>query len=63
MKKKRTASRILKYLVLVIIMLFLMFPLYWVILTSFKSNMEAYMYPPTMIAKNPSVQSYVVTAD
>lgn len=49
----------MQYLVLAIIMIFLMFPLYWVVLTSFKSNMEAYMYPPTLVAKNPSVQSYI----
>lgn len=59
MRKKNIAKRVVQYLVLAIIMIFLMFPLYWVILTSFKSNMEAYMYPPTLVAKNPSVQSYI----
>jgi multiple sugar transport system permease protein len=59
MRKKNIAKRVVQYLVLAIIMIFLMFPLYWVILTSFKSNMEAYMYPPTLVAKNPSAQSYI----
>lgn len=59
MRKKNIAKRVVQYLVLAIIMIFLMFPLYWVILTSFKSNMEAYIYPPTLVAKNPSVQSYI----
>ncbi|NLE15908.1 MAG: carbohydrate ABC transporter permease, partial [Spirochaetales bacterium] len=36
-----------KYVLLVSILLFLLFPLYWVLVTSFKTNMEAYQYPPT----------------
>lgn len=44
MKKKRTINAIIKYVVLLIILLFLLFPLYWVLLTSFKTNMEAYKF-------------------
>ena len=59
MKKKRIINTIIKYVVLLIILLFLLFPLYWVLLTSFKTNMEAYKFPPTFIVKNPTVQSYI----
>jgi multiple sugar transport system permease protein len=44
--------------VLVIIFLFLLFPLYWVLITSFKTNMEAYRFPPTFFPAEPTVQSY-----
>ena len=59
MKKKRIINTIIKYVVLLIILLFLLFPLYWVLLTSFKTNMEAYKFPPTFTVKNPTVQSYI----
>ena len=59
MKKKRILNTIIKYVVLLIILLFLLFPLYWVLLTSFKTNMEAYKFPPTFTVKNPTVQSYI----
>ncbi len=41
------------------ILVFLLFPLYWVLMTSFKTNMEAYRFPPTMIPESPTVQSYI----
>jgi ABC-type sugar transport system, permease component len=61
MAKKENAvlSRILRYLVLVVIMLFLLFPIYWMVVTSFKTNMEAYLYPPTFFPETPSVSGYV----
>lgn len=52
-------ANIVKYVVLFIILLFLLFPLLWVLLTSFKTNMEAYKFPPTFIPLAPTVQSYV----
>ena len=59
MKRTRLISLILRYLVLALILLFLLFPLYWSILTSFKTNMQAYQFPPTLIVQNPTVQAYV----
>lgn len=47
-----------KYLVLAIILLFLLFPLYWVTITSFKTNMEAYRFPPTFVPHNPVLDSF-----
>ncbi|QQO11396.1 carbohydrate ABC transporter permease [Breznakiella homolactica] len=43
---------ILKYFLMALILLFLLFPLYWMVVTSFKTNMEAYRYPPSFFPKN-----------
>ncbi len=59
MKRNRTLNTILKYVVLGLILLFLLFPLLWVLITSFKTNMEAYKFPPTFLVRNPTVQSYI----
>ena len=59
MKRTRLISLILRYLVLALILLFLLFPLYWSILTSFKTNMQAYQFPPTLLVQNPTAQAYV----
>ena len=58
-KKKRILVSVLQYGVLAVILVFLLFPLYWVLMTSFKTNMEAYLFPPTMIPESPTVQSYI----
>lgn len=59
MKKRDLPLNILKYGVLIIILFFLLFPLYWVLVTSFKTNMEAYMSTPTFIPNSPTLQSYI----
>lgn len=59
MKRRQTLSAILKYFVLVVILLFLLFPLYWVLITSFKTNMEAYAFPPSFLPQAPTVESYI----
>lgn len=58
-KRKRILVSAFKYLILLIILIFLMFPLYWVLMTSFKTNMEAYRFPPTMIPEAPNLNSYI----
>lgn len=59
MKRQELGLNIIKYVALFIILLFLLFPLYWVLMTSFKSNMEAYRSVPTFIPAEPTVQSYI----
>lgn len=56
---KTTLGNLLKYGALLLILLFLLFPLYWVMITSFKTNMEAYKYPPTFIPEAPTIDSYI----
>ena len=58
MKRNRLIGNIVKYVVLALILLFLLFPLLWVLLTSFKTNMEAYKFPPTLIPESPTAVSY-----
>jgi len=59
MKKNEISVNTIKYSVLVIILLFLMFPIYWVLATSFKTNMEAYNFPPTFVPLSPTFKSYI----
>lgn len=59
MKRNRLTANIVKYAVLTLILLFLLFPLFWVLITSFKTNMEAYKFPPTLLPQAPTVQSYI----
>lgn len=58
-KTKKRILNVLKWAVLLIIMFYLMFPIYWVVLTSFKTNMESYLYPPTFIPKEPTFQGFI----
>lgn len=59
MKRNKIAGSIIKYAVLAIILVFLLFPIYWVLMTSFKTNMEAYRFPPTFVPKLPTMEAYV----
>ena len=59
MKRQELGLNIIKYVALFIILLVLLFPLYWVLMTSFKTNMEAYRSVPTFIPAEPTVQSYI----
>ena len=60
--KQKTAARLAsagKYLLLLLLLLFLLFPLYWMLITSFKTNLESYLYPPTFWPKDFTVKSYI----
>ena len=39
-------------------MVFLLFPIYWMVVTALKTNMEAYLYPPTFLPKEPTLDSF-----
>ena len=47
MKEKNLPLSVGKWVLLAVILFFLLFPLYWVLVTSFKTNMEAYRAAPT----------------
>lgn len=57
--KKISPFSVVKYLLLALILLFLLFPIYWMLASSFKTNMEAYQYPPTFFPKNMVSDAYV----
>lgn len=59
MEKKITPGKIFKYVILALILLFLLFPIYWVLITSFKTNMESYRFPPTFFPESPTIQAYI----
>ncbi len=48
-----------KIVLLVLILLFLLFPIYWMLITAFKTNMESYQYPPTFFPENAVVDAFV----
>lgn len=58
-RARKVAANFGVYFLLAIILLFLLFPLYWVLITSFKTNIESYLYPPTFWPQNFTVDSYV----
>lgn len=59
LKTRKFVSSLFKWLVLILIMFFLLFPIYWVILTAFKMNMESYQYPPTFIPQAPTLEGFI----
>lgn len=58
MRKKQTVFNSFRYIILILILLFLLFPIYWMVVTSLKTNMEAYLFPPTFLPKAPSLASF-----
>lgn len=59
MKTKKYTWLILRIIVLILILGFLLFPILWVLMTSFKNNMEAYQFPPSFWPKEFTIQSYI----
>lgn len=59
LKTRKTITNVFKWVILLAIMFYLLFPIYWVVLTSFKTNMESYLYPPTFIPKEPTLQGFI----
>ena len=59
MKEKNVLLSVCKWALLALILFFLLFPLYWVLITSFKTNMEAYRATPTFFPDAPTVESYI----
>jgi len=47
-----------KHVLLLLILLAVMFPVYWIVSMSFKSTRELSARPPTMIVENPTLQNY-----
>ncbi|MFI3163683.1 MAG: carbohydrate ABC transporter permease [Bacillota bacterium] len=58
-KTKSTLLAVAKVIFLVFIFSFLLFPIYWVIATSLKTNLEAYSFPPTLWPDDLTFQSYI----
>lgn len=57
--KKKLSVRILVYIILVIGMFWAGFPIFWMLLNSFKPNAEIFSWPPTWISENFSLDAYL----
>lgn len=55
----RFGGSFLKYFTVLLIFTFLLFPVYWMIVTSFKVNTESYRLVPTLIPEQISLEGYV----
>lgn len=58
MKKRSVPGLVLSYAVLVLILVFLLFPIYWMVITGLKSNMEAYRFPPSLYPHKLTLSSF-----
>ncbi|MEA3334844.1 MAG: carbohydrate ABC transporter permease [Chloroflexota bacterium] len=48
----------IKYIVLLVIIFFVLFPIYWMVATSFKTRLELTSWPPTLIPQNFTWENY-----
>lgn len=55
----RLAGTFFKYLALIAIMIFLLFPVYWMLVTSLKGNIESYRIVPTLWPETVSIDGYL----
>lgn len=54
----KRVRRMLAYLALLFVISAMAFPLLWMLLSSFKSEQEIYLYPPTILPQQFTLQSY-----
>lgn len=57
---RKKARRILLRVLLIVVSLFYLFPLYWMVITSFKGGVEAYTLPATYYPHDFSLDAYVL---
>ncbi len=59
-RTKRTVMRIVTYVILILLFIFAFFPTFWMLSTSFKSQGEAFFYPPTWWPHQFTFHSYQI---
>lgn len=57
--KLSVTGKVIRDVVLAVILFFLLFPILWVFLTSLKTNMESYRFPPTFLPEKASLTGYI----
>lgn len=62
-KAKKRIKTALKYIVLIIISLILIFPFYWMIITSLKDFTQIFVFPPELFPKKITFENYVSLFD
>lgn len=55
----RVLGTVFKYLVILVIFFFLLFPVYWMLVTSLKTNVESYRIIPTLWPEKLSIEGYL----
>jgi multiple sugar transport system permease protein len=55
---KSTIEKVLLYVILTIIVIVIVFPLYWLIITSLKYDIDSYVYPPQFFPINVTLKNY-----
>ena len=58
MKKKRKRGMIISYIVLILVMIVMIYPLLWLVFGSFKDNSEIFS-TANLLPKNPTIQGYI----
>jgi len=58
-RRRRTIGRIVQYLCIAIGLFWTLAPIYWMLSTSFKDELEASLLDPTLIPQDPTLQNYV----
>ncbi len=56
--KTRRVKGILRYVLLVVLAMFFLFPIYWMFVSSLKSPSEIFAFPPKLIPENPVWSNY-----
>ena len=51
-------SRIALYILLITLAIAVLFPFYWMVMTSLKTNQETFIYPPDFYPPNPTLEHY-----
>lgn len=62
-KLKKNLGMAGKYAVLIAISIVMLFPFYWMVITSFKSSTQIFVFPPELFPKNISLKNYVELFD
>ena len=57
-KKKKRLTRIIGMITLAVMLIIALFPIYWMLATSFKPQVEVYLADPTIIPKAPTLDAY-----
>jgi len=52
-------NRISRYIVLIIVAYLIIFPLLWIVVSSFKPQRELFIYPPKLLPMRPTIQNYI----
>ena len=57
------ASGWLAFVLALAIAFVMLFPIYWIVVSSFKSNAEIFRYPPTLFPEKPELSAYLASSD